>query len=398
MTDTDFERRLETLLAATVDRPVDTGASWRRVVVRRQRSRRSRRLVAVMAVGAVALAAVVLPQLVPRTAGGGHSAQPGGEHGLAITARIAIPGPGSGPGDTGIAGEVAGQGGQIWVITYSGGLARIDPRTSEVTLREHLTGLTDLAVGAGAVWALLAGRRASGHPVGPNGGQLLRIDPVTGHLTARFDLPRRCQAVSFGGGRLWVACGGGATEFLRLDPATGRVLASGGPAYGVTAISATADGIWYEGNSGISGFVGTGHKLTWVNASDSADLVDTDSLVYSAGSLWAFDGGENVARISPVTGRITKIYSAARYDPQDDLSLNFLAVDRSSIWFLRDAGYRATAVLRVSLATGRPVGEVAGVGSCGEPCWQIYLARGSAWVPTQTQVTRIGLVKPGRPG
>ena len=72
------------------------------------------------------------------------------------------------------------------------------------------------------------------------------------------------------------------------------------------------------------------------------------------GSLWAFDSGENVARINPVTGRIIRIYSAARYDPQDNLSLNFFAVDRNSIWFLRAADIETTAVLRVSLATGRP--------------------------------------------
>jgi streptogramin lyase len=141
------------------------------------------------------------------------------------------------------------------------------------------------------------------------------------------------------------------------------------------------------------GYVGTGSKVTWIGASHRADLAFTASLVYANGSLWAFDSGENVARISPVTGRIIKIYSAARYDPQDNLSLNFFAVDRNSIWFLRADGYETTAVLRVSLATGRRIGRVSGVGSCGEPCWQIYVAQGSAWVPTQTQLVRIS---PGR--
>jgi hypothetical protein len=386
MTDTDFERRLGELLAGYADRSVDTGAGWWRFTVRRRQAvaGRGRRLAVIAAAGAVAVAANVLPFALQHVRGERHSGPAAGGRRIAITARIGIPGPRHGPGDSGIVDAVGGQQGQVWAITYAGDLARIDPRTNRVTLRKHLAGLDDLTVGAGTVWALETGR-------------LRRLDPATGRPTATFDLPRRCRAISFGGGQLWAACGdGGGTEFLRLDPSTGRVLASGGPAYGVSSISATADGIWYAGNSGVSGFVGTGSRLTWVNASDPADLTDTDSLVYADGSLWAFDGGEDVARISPATGRITKVYRAARYDPAGDLSLNFLAVDASSIWFLRDAGYRTTAVLRVSLDTGRPVGRVAGVGSCGQPCWQIYVAQGSAWVPSMTRLTRISPVTPPR--
>jgi streptogramin lyase len=278
------------------------------------------------------------------------------------------------------------QRGQIWVMTYDGHVSRVDPRSNKVTLRKHLTGLTDMAVGTGAVWALV-GRNASR-------GHLLKLDPVTGRVLASFTMPRRCRAISFGGGQLWVLCGGQLARFLRIDPSTGHVLARSGPVANVGNMAATADGIWFgTGNTGVMGYVGTGSKVTWIGASHRADLAFTASLVYANGSLWAFDSGENVARISPVTGRIIKIYSAARYDPQDNLSLNFFAVDRNSIWFLRADGYETTAVLRVSLATGRRIGRVSGVGSCGEPCWQIYVAQGSAWVPTQTQLVRIS---PGR--
>ncbi|HET7014252.1 MAG TPA: hypothetical protein VFI65_10090 [Streptosporangiaceae bacterium] len=395
MSGIDFERRLEELLAGYVDQPLETGAAWRRFVARRRVAgvERARRLVAVSAAGAVAVAAVVLPN-VWRHAGGDHgSAQSSAGRGLAISGRIAIPGRVHGPGDTGIVDAVAGVRGQVWVATYDGVLARIDPRGDRVTLRKHWDGLTALAAGAGAVWVLVT------EPTpGITTGRLLKLDPSTGRVTARVDLVPSCQAISFGGGQLWAACSGesGGTHFKRFDPSTLRVLAHGGPAYSVSALAATPQGVWYVGHSGVSGFVGTGSRPTWVNASDQAGLADTNSLVYANGWVWAFDGGENVARISPVTGRITKVYSAGRFDPYDDLSLDFFAVDRDSIWFLRDVGHRGTAVLRVSLATGRPVGRVSGVGSCGEPCWQIYLAQGSAWVPTQTHLTRISLVTPPR--
>jgi len=387
MSGIDFERRLEEALARYADGPVDTGAAWRRFAERRQAAAgRVRRLVTVTAAGAVAVAAVAVPQVL-QPGGGGRDSKPAGtQHGLAITARIEIPGPGHGPGDIHIAAEVFDQRGQVWVMTYDRYLTRVDPRSNEVILRKHVTGLLWMAAGAGALWALVAG--------GGHGGHLVRLDPVTLRVLARFKLPRMCRDVSFGGGQLWVLCGGQLARFLRIDPSSGHVLARSGPVSTVSSMAATADGIWFAaGNAGVMGYVGTGSRVSWAGASHRADMAFTNSLVYANGWLWAFDSGENVARISPATGRITKIYSATRYDPQDNLSLNFFAVDRNSIWFLRDSGYRGTAVLRVSLATGRPVGRVSGVGSCGEPCWQIYVAQGSAWVPTQTHLVRIS---PGR--
>jgi hypothetical protein len=387
MSGIDFERRLEEALAGYADRPVDTGAGWRQLAERRRQASagRARRLVTVTAAGAVAVAAVVMPYVLRPGGGERDSKAVGRQHGLAITARIEIPGPGHGPGDNYMAAEVIDQHGQVWVMTYDRYLARVDPRSNEVTLRKHVPGLVWLAAGGGAVWALVAR--------GGDAGQLVKLDPVTLRVLARFKMPRLCRDVSFGGGQLWVQCGGQGARFLRIDPSTGHVLARSGLARSVSSIAATADGIWYAGYSGVSGFVATGSRLTWVNARDPVGLIDTNSLVYADGSLWALDGGENVVRISPATGRIIKFYSAARYDRADDLGLNFFAVDRTSIWFLRADGYESTAVLRVSLATGRPIGRVSRVGSCGEPCWQIYLAQGSAWVPTQTQLVRISPVR-----
>lgn len=390
MSEIDFERRLEEALARYSDRPVETGAAWRRFAVRRRQAAAARvqRLVTVTAVGALAVAAVVVPYALRQGGGGGGHARPADSgRGLAITARFAIPGRGHRPGDIDIVDAVGGQHGQVWVTTYDGTLARIDPRSDRVTLRRHLPGLTDLTVGAGAVWAVISVKRPHIKT------QLVRLDPVTGRKIAGVDLIPRCPAISFGGGELWTACADGhGTDFVRFDPSTLHYLTQSGPAFGVSSFAATAHGVWYVGHSGVSGFVGS-FKLTWVNASDPNDLTNSDSLVYSRGSVWAFDGGESVARINPVTGRITKVYSSARYDPTEVLGLNYFAVDRSSIWFVRSSGYETTAVLRVSLATGRPIGRVSGVGSCGEPCWQIYVAQGSAWVPTQTQLVR---VSPGR--
>lgn len=394
MTDSDLERRLERLAASYADRPVDTAASWRRLTQARAQAGRARRRLAVVIAAGVTVVAIAIPAVAYQL----HSGPPESTAArrspndvrLAITARIAVPAARHAVGDETMAASVVTTARQVWAMTYDQRLLRIDPATNRVVFDQHLAGLTDLAVGGGTLWALVTGHVSGGH--------LLKLDPVTLRVLASFTVPRTCRAISYGGGQLWTACGGELMRFLRIDPSTGHVLARSGLASSVSSIAATADGIWYaEGNTGVSGYVETGSRLTWVRASDAADLAFTDSLVYANGSLWAFDNGENVARVSPVTGRITKVYSAARYDPQNDLSLNFFAVDRNSIWFLSNSGYRATAVLEVSLATGRPIGQVFGVGSCGEPCWEVYVAGGSVWVPTRTWITRIDPASARRP-
>jgi hypothetical protein len=389
-TDTELEQRLEELLAGYSVRPPDTAASWRaftRLRAHAARSRR-RRLVAAGAAAAVAVVAVLVPVIAHRPdstpAGTAHQhSGPPGRSRLEIAARIPVPDAGGAPGDTAMAGAVVGQHGQVWTITYAGYLLRLDPRANRVTLREPMSGASDLAAGAGALWVLTKAGRDR---------ELLRIDPASGRIVTRFPLPRPCGQVSYAAAQLWLACGSGATEFMRLDPATGRVLAQGGPAYGVSAVAATPDGIWYSGRSGVSGFVGTGGRLHWVKAAGQASqvsFVDTDSLVYGQGALWAFSDAESVAEIDPVNGRVVRVYNSAAYDPAGVMGLDFFAVGLNSLWFLNDDKYDATSVLRVSLTTGRPTGQVARVGSCGEPCWQIYFANGSAWVPTETDIARI---------
>jgi len=396
MMDTDLEQRLERMYAGDTRRPVDTDASWRRFISLRRHAAIQRRAiaagVAVAAVTAVAVAAIAAYQGTrAEPSGGRHVNRPADTGRLTITARIAVPGAGRAPGDEGMAGVVASQGGQVWAITYADRLIRINPATNRVTLRTHIAGLTDMTAAAGTIWLLTT--------AGAD-GKLLKLDAVSGRVLATFPLARRCGQVSYSGSQLWLACASGSrgTDFLRLDPATGRVLASAGPAPGVSYVEAAGDGVWFSGNSGVSGFVGTGSLLRRVNAANPSGLSDTDSLVYAQGAIWAFDGGESVAKIDQRTGRIVRVYNSARYDPTGSFGLDFFTVGQGSLWFLNDDQYQATSVLRVSLASGLPQGHISKVGSCGEPCWQIYVVGGSVWVPTRTHITRIDQVRRSRRG
>jgi hypothetical protein len=393
MMDSDLGQRLERMFAGYPEPSVDADVAWRRLLrLRRQAAIRRRAVAAGLAVAAVAAAVVGVAIGNSRGDAGPNSGHhvshraPGGR--IAITARIPQPGVGSAPGDLAIAGTITGQRREVWGISYDDYLFKIDRRTNRVRFREHIAGLSDIAAGGGSIWVVTT--RGKAH------GRLLKIDPVSGSVVRMFPLPHACGQVLYAGAQLWVACGHLAVSFFRLDPETGRTLAATGTVYGVSDAVASPDGVWYVGNSGVAGFVGSGKRLRWVRVSDSAypvSLVYTNSLVYGQGALWALTNDESVAKIDVTTGRIVRIYGYQSYDPGESMGLDFLTVGSNSLWFLADYGHEATSVLRVSIATGLPQGRVSGVGSCGEPCWQIYVAGGSVWVPTQDHITRIDPVK-----
>ncbi len=385
MTDTDLEQRLSQMFGRYAGRPIDTAESWRQFTRLRARSlRNSRRLVAAAAaMAAVALIAsltVVGHDLFRVTApGGAGPSRPAIGH-LAITARLPIAGAGV---------VVTGHGHQVWVLGDPDTLIRVDTATNRVMGSERIPGTTDLAAGIGALWVLTSEKAASA-PY----GQIVKLSPVTGRVEAAFALARPCERgqVAAAGRNLWLACGTSATEFALVDPATGRVVARAGGVRSVFNIAATPGAIWYTNQSGLSGFVAQGTRLRWRTVNDPGYPVSfayANSLVSAAGMLWAFTNDESVAEINPATARVTRFYTYADYDPSDSLGLDFMTAGRGSLWFLDDDHSDATSVLRVSMATGKPQGIVAGAGSCGQPCSEIYFAAGSVWVPARARVTRV---------
>jgi len=405
MTDTDLERRLRRMLTTAGEHPIDTGRGWREFQALRSRTSRNRRLsvasVALAAVAAIAIAIPLVtggaPAVLPRTRTtgpvGGNSKTPvlvvpPGYLG-AIVARIPL---------TGVV-DVVGAGAQVWAIRDFGPVAntsyqlvRIDLRTNRVTLRVDLGHtFTTVAAGGGAVWLNTA--------VGQAQGQVVRIDPVTGKVKATLHLPAgQCSYVTYIAGSLWAQCdikGPGAADFLRINPNTGRVNWQAGPIAGQTgAVAVTPQGVWYvDDNGGISGLVGAGGRVRPVTVNYPAYPVSffyTQSMVYSEGSVWVLTNDESVAKIDPANGRVTETFGYQNYDPTSAGGLNFLAVGQGSLWFLAD-GYPFSGVLRVSLATGKPLGRVPGIpsSSCGEPCSQIYVTSGAVWVADQVSLIRI---------
>jgi DNA-binding beta-propeller fold protein YncE len=105
-------------------------------------------------------------------------------------------------------------------------LVRLDRKRLTTVASAALPDTTDVTYGDGMLWW------ATGRPnydtgcnctPPPASRELLRIDPTTLRVTARYTLPGPPLLVTTVGSALWVAT---PTRLLRIDPLTGRVLAS----------------------------------------------------------------------------------------------------------------------------------------------------------------------------
>jgi hypothetical protein len=289
------------------------------------------------------------------------------------------------------------------VVARHFNLLKIDARTGQVMLRVNLGQTpTVVAAGEGTIWLTRPGQAR----------QVARIDPATGKAMMALRLQRagNCGSLTFVAGQLWAECRGRTwgSVFLRLDAMTGHVLQRLGPVRGPIGFQSafTPRSAWYSDNyAGLNGVVpGNGLRgfriLTVRDAAYPASFVYTQSLVYAAGAVWALTSDESVAKVDPANGHVERVFTCRDYDPACQGGLGFMTAGAGSLWFLNDGysdGRGTTSVLRVSMATGRPLGQVKiQPGSCGEPCYQIYDAAGTIWVPTLTDV--IGIAPARLPG
>jgi hypothetical protein len=424
---------------------IDVGRAWREFDRRRGVVSRNRRIGLGSAVAVVAAVAglVVYPAL---TGGLAHQAppNPGGPAGFRPAGRGAGGGGGKAGNqptpprayETAIVARiplsnvvsVVGDATQTWVLRVAAGagasggfspaaipvpgaaptvgqdyqLVRIDPSTSKVMLRLNLgPGPRTVAVGGGTVWLTT--------PYGQARGQLVRIDPATGNTIMTLHLPvRRCTYVGYTAGlglrtgRLVANCYRNrptATDFLRINPVSGQVDWRAGSLAGqIGEVAVAPHSVWYVDNFvRIGALVDADGWTTGVTTDDPAyhgSDTQTQSLVYGAGWIWALGNDQSVARIDPVTGAVTRIYTGQSYDPLGYGGPNVLTVGNSSLWFLDD-GYPFSGVLQVSPASGAATSRVPiPPGACGQqPCTQLYSTPGSIWVPTQNQLLRIDTAK-----
>jgi hypothetical protein len=397
MNDTRFEQRLRDALHAESDRRINVDRAWNRFLRRRQTTRRRRRLVAAT-VAAAAVVAVLVPAALVRLGGAAapRSGRPAARPvpitpaGDAVVARIPVADVIS----------LASSGGDVWALTGTHELVRIDARTNVVTLRVPVAGLGDdttVVTGGGALW--LDG-------LGPSGqSRLLRIDPATGAVSARTKLPPGCAQAAYGLGHVWVLCNGTDTvRVLRIDPATALVDAQTGVLPGpASSLVAGGEGVWYSADTGpaqvdpsgthLTGLKVTGPKYLSVHSPDYIGPLAYAPLVLGDDAVWVLVGNvsgqpESIATVNPATGRITRAFTYAEAaNTNYDFWGLYATVGQGSIWVLAPLGHNE--IVRVSMTTGRPLGFLYPGGSCSQYCSQIYDAAGAVWEPTSQQIIRI---------
>jgi hypothetical protein len=397
MDDIRFEQ-LRTALQTESDQRIDVHQAWSLFQERRPQAARQRRRLIAAAATAVVLAAVSASVAVVRL-DGGASSHPGTtgpaavtSAGEAVAARIPVADVTS----------MTADGSDVWALTGSHELVRIDARTNAVTLRVPVAGVADrspVVAGGGALW--LVGAAQAGH------ARLLRIDPATGAISARTTLPAGCGQTAYGLGHVWVLCNAGSTvTVLRIDPATARVDAQTGALPGGPAITFVAgtEGVWLGTTAGLSQVDPSGTRLTGVTVTGSQKYLSIYSpdyvgplgeteLALGDGAIWALAGNisgdpEHVVEVNPITGRITAAYT---YPEVADTSNDFwdlnAAFGQGSIWMLAPLG--GNEIVRISATSGKPVSRVYPGGSCSSYCMQIYAIAGAVWEPTAQQIIRI---------
>ena len=292
-------------------------------------------------------------------------------------------------------------GSDVWALTGSHELVRIDARTNSVTLRVHVAGVANgspVVAGGGALW--LDGPGPAGH------ARLLKIDPATGAISARTTLAAGCGQAAYGLGHVWVLCNAtGTVKVLRIDPATAQVDAQTGvlpgPAFTFVAGS---EGVWLGTNAGLrqvdpSGTHLTGLKVTGspryfnIYSPDYIGPPNATQLALGDGAVWVLFGNvsgrpEHLAEINPVTGRITRAFTYAEVaDTSNDYWDLNAAFGQGSIWMLAPLGHNE--IVRISTTSGNPVSRVYPGGSCSQYCSQVYATAGAVWEPTTQQIIRI---------
>ena len=272
---------------------------------------------------------------------------------------------------------VAAAGRSVWVASdTSGTLTRIDGRTLSVkgVVPANATP-ADLVATDEAVWmldrerprlvkvdarygsvaervALPVGRGGGGVGIGRGGvwvaagtNRLLKLDPHDATVVKRFDLGRRLNDVTVGGGAVWAISTSSASA-LQIDPASGSVRARvpitsrpGSTRPVPLAVAAGEGAIWVL-NGNTPSVTRIDPQLGAVTATIPLGVGSNPTAITSgAGAIWvALSGKGTVAKINPGGGAVRSI-------PLGDAPTG-VAVSRGRLWASVQPGFRGSLASR----------------------------------------------------
>ena len=254
--------------------------------------------------------------------------------------------------------------GAVWALGLEEGtIFRVDPETKRVVKRFRTKGpATDIAAGAGAVWI---------KPLTPDAGPRLdRLDPDTGKVTNSValpsgdfggDLPSQnwgFPQIAVGAGAVWAISDD--RTVARIDPATGEVVAR--IDVDAATIAAGREGVWFVDGEATRTVRRINPATNRPGQTISLGTQNLSALAVGGGHVWASAEGDGVVwRIDPGSPPVTRTIEVG-------VGVTFLAYDAGAIWA---ANYSRGTVSRIDIETNdvesSPVGAVqslaAGLGS-----------------------------------
>jgi len=232
---------------------------------------------------------------------------------------------------------------KTWVTSARDGtLSAIDSdsETLEVTGRTRLgRGVSGVTIGEGSVWVS-----------NPRAGTVLRIDS-DGHVIARIEIGGRPGAVTFAGGRLWVADEDGA-GISAIDAETNRPVARGiAPHTAPLRLAAGAGAVWVSSAS-----TGVIRRVDTTSASVGPPIRvgrGPAGITVGGGMVWVANSrSDTVTRVDPSLRAILG----------DPISVGALpgGIDAgtTTVWVANTA---EATVSRIDIGSGEVVGDPIGV-------------------------------------
>lgn len=197
------------------------------------------------------------------------------------------------------AGLATGFGSLIVPLCGAPGIARVNLKTSEVTVSPKgvSTSMTGFVTGVSSLWILS----------GETNSTLTRIDPESNAVVAEVPLGVKALALSFGQNSLWIATAN--DTLLKVSPytiVTSEVIAVGKSPRAI----ATGEGAVWTLNGGDGSVSRVDLKTNKVvNTIKLGTPVPGGQIVVGEGSVWLSAPGLPLARIDPRTNHVVQQFS-----------------------------------------------------------------------------------------
>jgi hypothetical protein len=207
--------------------------------------------------------------------------------------------------------------GSVWLPSFdSDTLTKIDGRSGARSWRIRVAHSPEaVTTGGGSVWVASTGRWHKGRGgvmVLDGHGIVLRLDPATGAVRARIMIDRGPTAITFGTGAAWVLNGRGigADDSLdRIDPRTNKVSASIQVPHWSSAVTVGRRYAWV-----VSEPESAGGTITRIDLRTRRAVTHPiphswipQAVALAAGAVWVADPGvAQLIRLDPHSLRVTK--------------------------------------------------------------------------------------------